>query len=90
MNRKQAFQSLEADAWFSRVFKKLKVADKALCLEFIEKNDALDRAAFELAVNRMFLDKAEKPKNWTLIVELIATANIKAFPFKREEYVRAH
>lgn len=88
MNRAEAFQSLKSDSWFSRVFAKTKASDRELCLKFIEENDGLDRADFEFQVNRMFLDK-EKPKNWTLIVELLATSNIKAFPLKREDYVRA-
>lgn len=70
MSRIERFKALETDPWFSRVFKRLSKEDQALCLAWIQRNDALDKAAFEMAVHRMFLDKP-KPKRWTEITELL-------------------
>ncbi len=78
MSRAMAFENLKNHPWHGRVFAKLKASDKELALKFIEENDRLLILDFEYRVNRMFLDKPAKPKNWTIICELLQAANFIA------------
>lgn len=72
----ELFKTLESDAWFHRLWKRLKPAEIAICEEFIRSHDHLGIGAFEMAVNRMFIDKA-KPKNYPIILELLTITNSK-------------
>jgi hypothetical protein len=72
--RRAKFESFATHPWLSRVYRRLKPEDRALALEFIAANAALNRGDFELRVNRMFLDRP-KPKNFALILELLTCAN---------------
>lgn len=74
MNRLEKFDSFASHAWLSKAFKKLKKDEITLARAFITENDALDKGAFELKVNRMFLDRS-KPKNFTVILELLTCCN---------------
>lgn len=76
MSRMELFKTLESDAWFHRLWKRLKPAEIAICEEFIRSHDHLGIGAFEMAVNRMFIDKA-KPKNYPIILELLTITNSK-------------
>ena len=76
--RTQKFQSLANHAWYCRVYKRMPARDLTFALQWIQKNDHLDRHKFEMAVNRMFLDKPEmraKMPNWKTIMELCSCAN---------------
>lgn len=77
MNRLDAFQLLSEDTWYRRLYEKLSARDRVDCREFIAANNHLDPDAFELAVNRWFVDKP-KPKSWTTMAELVSTAGAKA------------
>lgn len=66
---KLIFLELKNHAWLGRVFSKLTESDIRLCLSFIEKNIA--SADFDRDVQRMFIDVADKPKNWKHIMELL-------------------
>lgn len=79
MTRLEAFNSFATDAWYKRVHKRLKVSDIAFCVTFIEEHDALDIHAFEMRVNRLFIDDRNRPKLGSLIVELLASANSRAY-----------
>lgn len=70
-----AFNSLETHPWLNRVFKKLNRDDLYICRQFLAEKEHLSKGDFELAVNRMFIDKENKPKNWKLICELLTCAN---------------
>lgn len=72
--RKQSYQSLKTHPWFKRLFKRVKPEHEQLILSFIAANDCLNKNDFEAAVNRMFLDKP-KPKNYEIVLELLANAN---------------
>jgi hypothetical protein len=74
--RLMKFHSLKTHAWFSRVYKKLSADDIKFCEQFISQYDALNKDDFEFTINRAFLDKAEKPTRWTLMIELLANANV--------------
>lgn len=75
VSRLDKFNALKDHAWFSRSFKKLTQGELELARQFIAKNDGLDRANFEYAVNRMFLDRP-KSKNFTVILDLVMAANV--------------
>ncbi len=69
-----AFKSYQTHPWLKKPYAKLKLGDRAAVFYFIQKNAALSKGDFEKAINRMFLDK-DKPKNWTVILELLTCAN---------------
>jgi hypothetical protein len=73
------FQNLKTHPWHGRLFKKLLVAEVTACEQFIKNNDHLEVNEFEMAVQRMFLDKSAKPKNWTAMNELLVCANTAAY-----------
>lgn len=72
--RLEKFHSFSKHAWLQKVYARLKKSDLSLVEGFILEHDHLDKEKFELAVNRMFLEK-EKPKNWTLVLELLSNSN---------------
>ncbi len=72
--RQERFAALATHAWLGRAYKQLKPDEMTLAREFIAAHDALDRGAFEMAVNRMFLDRP-KPRHWCQIMELLSCAN---------------
>jgi hypothetical protein len=43
--------------------------------EFIENNDGLDHNQFERAAQKLFLDKAEKPRFWSTIEDILVAVN---------------
>lgn len=71
----EAFLRLSDHAWLGKSYNKLTPEDERLCLDFIKANGYLDKDGFDKAVNRMFLDKVDKPKNWKIICELLSCAN---------------
>ena len=73
--RLNAFRSYKSHAWLKKAYAKLKAPEVAVAEAFIAKNDSLPKGAFELAINRMFIDVSEKPKNYTVILELLTCAN---------------
>lgn len=77
MNREQAFLSFSTHAFLHKLYAKMKANDRAIAFQFLQENAALSRADFEYKLNRFFLDKPEKPKNWAIISELLCNANSK-------------
>ncbi len=75
MNRMEAFLSLEEHAWLGRIFKRLSKSELQIAKDFIQSHESTPQQEFEFAVNRMFLGKADKPKNYTMILELLSCAN---------------
>lgn len=74
MGRIEKFRSYAAHPWLGKTFAKLKVEDIVAAEAFMAAHAASSRDAFELAVNRMYLDK-HKPKNWTIVTELLSSCN---------------
>lgn len=72
--RFNVFKSYANHPWLGRVYAKLTSSDLTLVRDFIAANDSLDVGQFELAVNRMFLDKT-KPKRWREVLELLTCCN---------------
>lgn len=50
---------------------KLSTSEKEIMRHFIIDSFDLDKNEFIYSVNRMFLDKTDKPKNWSLIMEIL-------------------
>lgn len=73
-DRLKTFKSYAIHPWLYRVYSRLSAQDRAIATEFIESHVHLDKGAFELKVNRMFMDK-EKPKNYKEILELLTCCN---------------
>jgi hypothetical protein len=74
MNRCQIFNSYSFHPWLKKSFNRLSAKEKQIAVDFIIAHDFLDKPNFELAVNRMFLEK-ERTKNWTIISELLSCVN---------------
>lgn len=62
---------------YRRLVKRLTEAEFDMIVDFIDDNDGLGHLEFEYAVNRMFLH-ADKPKNWSIIQELLLLTNTAA------------
>lgn len=60
--------------WEKR-WKKLSAEEQKILVDFITKHEGDRKSDFEIAVNRLFLDKKEKPKNWTLVCEILCNVN---------------
>lgn len=72
MCRLKTFESLGNHLWYSKIVKKLKVEDKKFCLQFLKENAHLDKNDYAHKVNRLFIDQDNKPKNATLIWEVLS------------------
>jgi hypothetical protein len=76
MNRLEYFRLRVGEhILYKRLALKLSEAEFDSCVAFIEDNDHLAHLEFEYAINRMFLDRKDKPKNWIIIQELLMVAN---------------
>ena len=64
---------------YAKHAQKMTAREREIVTTFIAENDALYRGAFELKVNRMFLNQPEKPKRWVTICELLTVANSAFF-----------
>lgn len=68
------FKNLANHAYYGKSIKKLKSVDFDIIYQFISENDHFNKNDFASAVNRMFINR-EKPKNFTLIMELLDVTN---------------
>lgn len=75
MNKEQSLDKLRNHIYYGKLYSKLNMKDKAEVVAFALVNFDLDKNDFEFKVNRMFLDMPDKPKNWTLICELLSAFN---------------
>jgi hypothetical protein len=73
--RRQKFESYATHPWLKKAFGKLSAAERTLARDFIDRHDQLLPGDFEYRVHRMFMDQPEKPKNWTVINELLVCCN---------------
>lgn len=70
MSRLDVLNSLTADAWFSKLIKKLKPKDLEFCMSFLSNTENLPVEDFLDKVKYLYLDRP-KPKNHTIIVEIL-------------------
>lgn len=75
MSRLTYLTSKKGHPHYGKLFKRLAGDEVAEILDFIGKHEHFNKAEFEFAVNRMHLDQPNKPKNWTIIQELLLVAN---------------
>lgn len=74
MDRLERFKSFSLHPMFKKIFTRLAPNEEMMAEKFIVDNESLDKANFEYAVNRMFLDRP-KTKHWKEIVELLTCSN---------------
>lgn len=75
MNRIEAIESAFNHPFLKKGFIKLKKDEIEFCFSFIKENMDIDADKFEFKINRIFLDKEIKPKNWKIITELLSCSN---------------
>jgi hypothetical protein len=75
MTRREAFASLAYHPMYRAALQRLSVQEAALCSDFLLQHEADGANEFGAAVNRMFLDVPEKPKNKAMIQDLLTAAN---------------
>lgn len=76
--REKKFESFKDHAWLKKAYAKLKRDELELARKIIRDNAHLSKGDFELMTNRLFLGQTDKPKNWTVISELLCCANTGA------------
>jgi hypothetical protein len=74
--RLKALKTMDNRYPWDKKLKQMSDKEKAMVDTFIIENDHLSKSEFELLVNRLFLDKKDKPKNWTLITEILVNCNV--------------
>lgn len=74
MDRLERFKSFSLHPMLKKIFTRLTPVEEIICEKFIVDNESLNKANFEYAVNRMFLDRP-KTKHWKEIVELLTCSN---------------
>lgn len=74
-SRIEIFHAYKNHAWLHKVYDRLSKSDIQICEEFIQSHDHLPKGEFEYAINRMFLDKPNKPKNYPMILEMLTCTN---------------
>lgn len=78
MNRIDVMQDFFLQGHYQKVSKKLTEAEFDLVVAFVEENESLGHLEFEYAVNRMFLNVANKPRNWVIVTEILMALNTRA------------
>lgn len=68
------FQIVEGP-WYEKLWKKLGSEEKQHVYIFVSENFHLDNPQWEMAVNRMYLDR-EKPKFWKEASEILSTLKL--------------
>lgn len=81
MKRIAKLDALKDDPWYGRLVKRLKKGEMDLIRGFIATNDSLEVIPFEMASERWYLDDPKKPKNLSIMVELLLVANSPPPPF---------
>lgn len=74
-NRLEQFKGYKSHPWLKKAYAKMTKKDLEIAINFIESNHSLSPSEFEHKVNRMFIDKIDKPKNFTIILELLSCCN---------------
>ena len=75
INRKENYLKLYSHAWYHKLASRLNAQEEQECLQFIEANKNLNKSDFEHTLNRFFVDRKDKPKNWKIMLELLCCSN---------------
>lgn len=70
-NTPECLEFVRSHPWLSKGFAKLKKADLVIITEFLDRDFASKSDAM-VACNRIFVDAANRPKQWTTILEIIS------------------
>lgn len=69
--RKINFLNFKNHPYYSKYFKKLKESDIEFCINILEQTNNLNKNDYSFKIVRLWLDQKNKPKNWTIIEELL-------------------
>lgn len=72
---KQRLEEIAIHPWHKRIWGKLGEIDRLFIERFALEHFSKDRNAFEMKVNRVFMDQPEKPKRWKEILEVLTVYN---------------
>lgn len=72
MKYNQSISFISSHPYLKKGFDKLKKSEIDIFVGFFDI-DYSDKSNAMQACNRMFMDKSEKPKNWTTIMELVSS-----------------
>lgn len=75
--RREIFNKLDDHPLYKKLKDKLRDSDFVTIEKFLEINGNESNETFEFYLNRFFLDR-EKPKNWSIISELLSITNSKS------------
>jgi hypothetical protein len=75
MTRLEAFYSLKHHPMYGPIYRKLTDGALHFCMHFLNEHQLCGTSDFGAAVNRMFLDLENKPKNRAIIQDLLTAAN---------------
>jgi hypothetical protein len=73
--RLEHFRDLRNHAWYGSRIAKLKQPSIDLIEQFIQQHDHLGIGEFEMANNRWWVDRQDRPKNWSMLQELVMISN---------------
>lgn len=74
MSRLDRFLKLKTHPYLKKVFAKLKKEELDICLQFLKETESLNKNDFAFKTVRMFLGNENKPKNWSVIEELLISS----------------
>lgn len=75
----QTISLLSNSAFYGNKYRLLKTKSLELFHIFLEKNWHKNKNDFEFNVNRYFIDQKDKPKDWTMVCELLSVINNMRF-----------
>lgn len=80
----KALGALREHAWYGPRLARLSIEEALICRNFCDLMDSqgADKGTVEQAINRMWLDVGTKPKNWSLVSEILSAANNTEEPAK--------
>lgn len=73
MDRKERFMLLKAHPMYGKGINSLSPAERELMEKFLREHNTDTQAVWSVALRKLFVDNPAKPKNWTLIYELLQT-----------------
>lgn len=76
--RMQRLKQYETRLPYAEWWSQLKTEGQAAVVHFIQRNDHLDAGEFEKKAQRLFLDVPQKPRNWSLINQVLVNVNYAA------------
>ena len=80
MTRKNALLQLKHDAWFGKLFAKLKQEELSYAITFCTLGESVEFNEFVSTINRMFANCPKGPpfKNWAIVQDLVMAATLNA------------